>query len=71
MYWQTPAEIAKELTGSAATIVDRKGSGPMNQFDTTKAVEFFERHGNHTGLRRGAEGVRQYVAELLRALHSR
>src|SRR3712207_8125386 len=39
MYWQTAAEFAKQITGSNATIVDRKGSGPKNHFDTTKAVE--------------------------------
>ncbi len=68
LYWQTAAEIAKELTGSNATIEDRKGSGPKNQFDTRKAIAFFERHGNPTALRRGQEGVREYVEELLRNL---
>jgi nucleoside-diphosphate-sugar epimerase len=68
MYWQTAAEFAKELTGSNATIVDRKGAGPKNQFDTRKAIEFFDRHGNTAALRRGHDGVRQYVAELLRAM---
>ncbi|MFL5409392.1 MAG: NAD-dependent epimerase/dehydratase family protein [Myxococcales bacterium] len=65
MYWQQAAEFAKNLSGSNAAIIDRKGSGPKNQFDTRKAVEFFERHGNHTALRRGVEGVRQYVRDLL------
>jgi nucleoside-diphosphate-sugar epimerase len=65
MYWQQAAEFAKRLGGSNATIVDREGAGPKNQFETTKAIEFFNRHGNSTGLRRGMEGVRQYVAELL------
>jgi nucleoside-diphosphate-sugar epimerase len=65
MYWQQAAEFAKELSGSNATIIDRKGSGPKNQFDTRKAVEFFERHGNRVALRRGVEGVREYVGELL------
>jgi nucleoside-diphosphate-sugar epimerase len=68
MYWQEAAEIARELSGSNATIIDRKGSGPKNQFDTSKAVEFFERHENHAALRRGAEGVRKYVGELLKQL---
>src|SRR6185436_2298744 len=45
MYWQAAAEFAKELSDSNATIVDRKGAGPRNQFDTRKAVEFFDRHG--------------------------
>jgi nucleoside-diphosphate-sugar epimerase len=65
MYWQAAAEFAKELTGSAATIVDRKGTGPKNHFDTRKAAEFFDLHGNTTALRRGHAGVRQYVAALL------
>jgi nucleoside-diphosphate-sugar epimerase len=65
MYWQQAAEFAKELSSSNATIDDRKGSGPKNQFDTRKAIAFFERHGNSTALRRGHDGVRQYVRELL------
>ena len=65
MYWQQAAEFAKEISGSAAVIEDRKGTGPKNQFDTKKAIEFFDRHGNRTALRRGVDGVRQYVAELL------
>jgi nucleoside-diphosphate-sugar epimerase len=65
MHWQEIAEIAKELTGSTAEIDNRKGAGPKNQFDTTKAIGFFTRHGNTTALRRGAEGVREYVRELL------
>ena len=68
MYWQTAAEFAKHITGSNATIVDRKGGGPKNQFDTRKAVEFFDRHGNSIALRRGHEGVRQYVGELLEVI---
>ena len=68
MYWHVAAEFAKQMTGSGATIVDRKGSGPKNQFDTRKATEFFDRHGNGVALRRGHEGVREYVAQLLRAL---
>jgi nucleoside-diphosphate-sugar epimerase len=68
LYWQVAAEIAKELTGSGATIEDRKGSGPKNQFDTSKGVAFFDRHGNGTALRRGKDGVREYVRELLAQL---
>ncbi len=65
MYWQVTAEVAKKISGAAAQIVDRKGSGPRNQFDTRKGIEFFTRHGNSTALRRGHDGVRNYVAELL------
>ena len=65
MYWQVAAELAKELSGSSATIEQRKGSGPRNQFATRKAVEFFDRHGNQVALRRGPEGVRDYVRDVL------
>ena len=65
MYWQHAAKFAKEISGSSATIDDRKGSGPKNQFDTRKGVAFFDRHGNLTALRRGHDGVRQYVRELI------
>jgi nucleoside-diphosphate-sugar epimerase len=65
MYWQGAAELAKEITGSAAQITDRTGEGPKNTFDTTKAIEFFDRHQNAVALRRGVDGVREYVKELL------
>jgi hypothetical protein len=65
MYWQGAAELAKELTGSDANIIDRTGHGPKNTFDTTKAVDFFNRHGNPIALRRGHDGVREYVQTLL------
>jgi nucleoside-diphosphate-sugar epimerase len=65
MYWQVAAELTRELSGSRATIVDRKGTGPKNQFDTRKATDFFDRHGKETALRRGVEGVRKYIAQLL------
>jgi nucleoside-diphosphate-sugar epimerase len=65
LYWQEVAELAKELTGSAAEIIDRKGPGPKNQFDCRKAIDFFERQGNKIALRRGVAGVREYVAQLL------
>lgn len=67
MYWQVAAEIAKQITGSSSAIEDRKGSGPKNTYDTAAAVAFFDRHGNTSGLRRGVEGVRQYVAQVLQA----
>jgi nucleoside-diphosphate-sugar epimerase len=65
MYWQRAAEFAKELSASNATIVDRKGTGPKNQFDCHKAIAFFERHGNPSALRRGEAGVHEYVAQFL------
>jgi len=68
LYWQVVAQIAGELSGSGAVIEDRRGAGPKNQFDTRKALAFYERHGNRVALRRGLEGVRQYVGELLARL---
>lgn len=68
MYWQGAAELAKEISGSNATITDRTGRGPKNTFDTAKAIAFFDRHGNAKALRRGVDGVRTYVAELLARL---
>ncbi|MCC6422032.1 MAG: NAD(P)-dependent oxidoreductase [Phycisphaerales bacterium] len=65
MYWQSAAEFAKEISGSSAQIENRKGTGPKNNFDTKKAIEFFNRHHNTIALRRGLEGVREYVGELL------
>jgi nucleoside-diphosphate-sugar epimerase len=68
MYWQGAAELAKDLTNSNATIIDRAGTGPKNTFDTTKATTFFKRHGNTTALNRGVEGVRAYIQDLLQHL---
>ena len=65
MYWEEAARFAQELRGSNARIVDRAGAGPKNQFDCRKAIDFYERHENHVALRRGTEGVREYVRELL------
>jgi nucleoside-diphosphate-sugar epimerase len=65
MYWQVAGEVAKEITGSGAEVVERKGAGPKNQFDCAKGIAFFERHGNHVALRRGVDGVREYVRELV------
>lgn len=68
IYWQEAAEIARELTGSASVITDRKGTGPKNQFNCRKAIDFFERHGNSMALRRGENGVKAYVAQLLQQI---
>ena len=68
VYRQEVAEIARRLSGSDADVADRKGSGPKNTFETAKAVAFFDRHGNATGLRRGTAGVEAYVGELLAAI---
>lgn len=68
MYWQQAAEFARELSGSSTAIIDRKGPGPRNQFDCARAIAFFDRHGNSTALRRGSNGVRGYVEELMKRL---
>jgi nucleoside-diphosphate-sugar epimerase len=68
MYWQQSAEFAKELTQSSSIIENERGPGPKNTFDTTKAVEFFTRHQNEIALRRGLNGVREYIAQLLEAM---
>jgi nucleoside-diphosphate-sugar epimerase len=68
MYWQQAAEFAKELSGSSATIEDRKGTGPKNQFQTKKTIDFFDRHNHPIGLRRGLDGVREYVKQLLQLI---
>jgi nucleoside-diphosphate-sugar epimerase len=65
LYWQQVAEIARELSGTTSHIEDRKASGPKTQFDTRTARDFFDRHGNKVALRRGTDGVREYVRELL------
>ncbi len=65
LHWQQVAEIARELTGSAATIEEKKGPGAKNQYNCAKAIAFFDRHGNTAALRRGIDGVRGYVKELL------
>lgn len=68
LYRQQVAEMARDLSGSTSTIVDRRGPGPRNQFDCSAAIAFFDRHGNAVALRRGLDGVRDYVEQLLRAM---
>ncbi len=65
MYWQQVAEIAREITGSSSRIADNKGPGPKNTYDTTATQEFFDRHGKTRAIRRGLDGIREYVTELL------
>lgn len=68
MEWQEVAEIAKDLSGSAAVIQNRPSRGTRRAFDQTKAIAFFDQHGNATALHRGKEGVARYLAALLREL---
>ena len=64
--WQEAAEITKELIGSAAVIQDQPRYRPP--FNPAKAVAFFDKHGDRKALRRGREGVREYLAALLAEL---
>lgn len=66
--WREVAEMAREMTGSAAVIQERPSRGARRPFNPAKAIGFFDKHGNHKALRRGREGVAQYLAALLREL---
>ena len=66
LYGQRVAEVAREVSGSDATIEDKAGDGPANQFDKAKTLAFFERHG-HTSALSGTDGrVRAHVETVLR-----
>ena len=72
LHWCEPPMMAAELAGGGAKVVDHRGDGgATNRYDESKAVAFFNRHGNADGLRRGREGVRRYVGELLDVLGGR
>jgi nucleoside-diphosphate-sugar epimerase len=66
--WQEAAEITKALSGSAAVIQDRPSPRSGQTFHSEKARAFFDQHGNRTALRRGREGVEDYLAALLKEL---
>jgi nucleoside-diphosphate-sugar epimerase len=68
--WQEAAEITKALTGSASRIQDHPSQTAQQPFNPAKAVAFFDQHGNRTALRRGRDGVAQYLAALLTELPS-
>ena len=59
--WDSVARVAADLTTSSARIEAHSSAPTPPAFDASKAIEFCERHGNHTALRRGLEGVRQHV----------
>jgi nucleoside-diphosphate-sugar epimerase len=65
MDWQEVAAIARELTASTAIIRDSRDRGFEPRFDASKAIAFFNAHGNTTALRRGRSGVQAYIASLL------
>ena len=66
--WQEVAEITRTLTGWAAIIQDRPSRAAQQPINSAKAVAFFDQHGNGKALRRGREGVAQYLAALLTEL---
>jgi len=68
MDWREVAEIAGALTGFATAIQGRRNRETKHRFNAAKAVAFFEQHGNGTALRRGREGVAEYVDALLMQL---
>lgn len=68
MEWQEAAEMTRSLSESAAVIQDRPSSQTQPPFNPAKAVAFFDQHGNGKALRRGREGVAQYLAALLKEL---
>jgi nucleoside-diphosphate-sugar epimerase len=68
MEWQEAADITRALSESAAVIQDRPSREALQPFNPAKAVAFFDQHGNGKALRRGREGVSQYLAALLKAL---
>ena len=68
--WQSVAEMAKALGGSDA-LVEKVSTLPSGTvFATRKATGFFNRHGNTIALRRGAEGVRVYLGELMKRVEN-
>jgi nucleoside-diphosphate-sugar epimerase len=68
--WQEAAEITRALTRSADVIQDHPSRAAQQPFNPAKALAFFDQHGNGTALRRGREGVAQYLATLLMKLPS-
>lgn len=68
LYWQSVAEYAREQSGKPLLNEPLPGSGPKNQFDCSAARAFFDRHGKPRALRRGVEGVRSYVSQLMQRM---
>jgi nucleoside-diphosphate-sugar epimerase len=65
--WGWVAQVAAELSGSGAAVRKHTPDPPRLRFDAIKAIEFFGRHGNERALRRGLDGVREYIAALVAA----
>jgi nucleoside-diphosphate-sugar epimerase len=68
MEWQEAADITRALSESGAVNQDRPSRQRQQPFNPAKAVAFFDQHGHEGALRRGREGVAQYLAALLKAL---
>ncbi len=66
--WQEAAEITRALSESPAVIQERPSRRTQQPFKPAKAVAFFDQHGDGKALRRGREGVAQYLAALLKEL---
>lgn len=66
MAWQEAASMMSALSESAAAHQARPGRVTQQPFNLAKAVTFFDQHGNRKALRRGREGVAEYIAALLR-----
>ncbi|HJR81580.1 MAG TPA: NAD(P)-dependent oxidoreductase [Anaerolineales bacterium] len=66
--WQKVAEITRGLIESAAVSHNGPSRGAQQPFNPSKAIAFFDRYENRKALRRGREGVEQYLAALLTEL---
>ena len=66
--WQEVADITRALTGSGPVNQVRPSRRRQQPFNPAKAVAFFDQHSNGKALRRGREGVAQYLAALLKEL---
>lgn len=66
MEWQEAAEMMKALSGAAAQDRPSPGTQQPSNFNSAKVIAFFDQHGNGKALRRGREGVAEYIAALLK-----
>jgi nucleoside-diphosphate-sugar epimerase len=66
--WQEVQEIVRKLTVERAIRPCPRSRGLPHRFNSAKAIAFFDHHGDGMALRRGREGVEQYIASLLAKL---